>query len=306
MAQDIQELAIVGGGPAGMAAALVAGRCRLAATVVNEESPRNRVTHASHGFLTRDGAHPSELLEVAKAQLRAYPTVVYETGRVLTVARQDDAFHLRLASGRELRARRVLLATGHSDELDALGLPGIHEVYGKGVFPCPFCDGFEQSGKRLAVFGAQGVERHATLLKMWSDDVAVFTNGRALDADAKAALARNGVAVHEGKVLALEANDGRLARVRLEGGSVERDAGFLWDWMSVPSTTFADDLGVRRASHPRGAPVFEADDAGRTNVPRVYVVGDLRSGFSKLLGAAADGARCVEHIVHELAQERWR
>lgn len=306
MEPTTHELAIVGGGPAGMAAALVAGRARLEAVVLNEELPRNRVTRASYGFLTRDGTHPLEMLRLAKEQLRRYPSVRYVTDKVTGAVREGDAFVLRLSAGGEVRARRVVLASGFRDDLDRLRLPGIHEVYGTSVFPCPFCDGYEHSGARIAAFGAEGIEVYAAMLRMWSDDVHVFTNGRALGAAAKEALTQNGVPFHEAKVLELVAEDGRLRAVRLEGGLVERDVGFLRDKAGVLATSLGDDLGVRRKPNPGGFDTYDADEHGKTGVPGVYVVGDLRTGFSRLMPAAAEGGRCVEQIVHEISQERWR
>lgn len=301
------DLAVVGGGPAGMAAALVAGRSRLDAVVLNEELPRNRVTRASYGFLTRDGTHPLEMLRLAKQQLGKYPSVRYLADKVIGAARRGDAIVLRRSAGEDIHARRVILAAGCRDDLDALGLPGIRDVYGASVFPCPFCDGFEHAGARVAAFGAEGIEAYAAMLRMWTDDVHVFTNGRALDLAAKEALARNGVPLHEEKVLELVSKAGRLLAVRLEGGSlVERDVGFLRDRPGVPATTLGDDLGVRRKLNPGGFLTYEADEQGKTDVPGVYVVGDLRTGFSRLMPAASEGGRCVEHIVHEISQERWR
>ncbi|AIC15520.1 NAD(P)/FAD-dependent oxidoreductase [Nitrososphaera viennensis] len=307
MILSTHDLAIVGGGPAGMAAALVAGRCRLDAVVINEENPRNRVTIASHGFLTRDGVHPLELLQVAKSQLQKYPSVIYYTDQVIAALEEDDGgFRIQRAVGPEIHAQRVIIAAGNRDDLDSLRLPGIHDVYGKSVYPCPFCDGFEHSDERIAVFGAEGVERHVPIIKMWSDDVHVFTNGRTLSTQAKQELDRNSVSVHEGRVRRLVSQDGRLVEVQLENESIERDAGFLWDKAGVPSNTLADDLGVPRNMNPWGIVTYQADEFGRTSVPGVYVVGDLRSGFSRLTVAAAEGGRCVEHIVHEISMEMCR
>jgi len=306
MTREVLDLAIVGGGPAGMAAALMAGRCRLNTVIINEEKPRNSVTVASHGFLTRDGVHPLQLLQTAKWQLRKYRSVTYDVDRVVEAEREGDAFRLRLGAGNEFRVARVIIATGHRDDLDKLSLPGIRHVYGKSVFPCPFCDAYEHSGERLALFGGAGVDRYAPVVKMWSDDVAVFTNGRQLSAETRQAMERNRVEVHESKILGLESKDGRLLSVRLEGGRVERDAGFLWEQPGVPATTLADDLGVQRSTSPRGIATYETDEMGATNVPGVFVVGDLRTGFSKLMGAASEGARAIERIVHDIAYERWR
>lgn len=306
MDSTIHDLAIVGGGPAGMAAALVAGRCRLDTVIINEEKPRNRVTTASHGFLTRDGAHPLELLQVARNQLQKYTSVVYYADQVIAASKEYGGFCVQRAAGPEIHARRIIIATGNRDDLDSLGLPGIHEVYGKSVYPCPFCDGFEHSNERIAVFGAEGVEHHVPIIRMWSDDVHVFTNGRTLSVQAKQALAHNTVPVHEGRVRQILSQDGRLTEVQLEDGSIERDAGFLWDKPGVPSNTLADDLGVPKNRNPWGIVAYQADEWGKTNVPGVYVVGDARTGFSRLMAAASEGGRCVEHIVHEISQQRWR
>lgn len=289
-----------------MAAALVTGRCRLDAVIINEEKPRNRVSTASHGFLTRDGAHPLELLQVARTQLQKYPSVTYHADQVIAASKEDGGFLLQRAAGLDIRARRVIIATGNRDDLDGLGLPGIHDVYGKSVYPCPFCDGFEHSDARIAVFGAEGVEHHVPIIRIWSGDVHVFTNGRTLSSQAKQELDRHGVPVHEGRVHQLVSQDGRLIEVQLENESIERDAGFLWDKAGVPSNTLADDLGVPRNMNPWGIVTYQADEFGRTSVPGVYVVGDLRAGFSRLMAAAAEGGRCVEHIVHEISMERWR
>lgn len=300
------DLVILGGGPAGMSAALVAGRARLRVAIVNEERPRNRVTAASHGFWTRDGTHALELLEAGKRDLAKYRTVDYRLGHAAAVARTDGVFTVQLGAGRPLAARRLLIATGHRDDLAALELPGIEETYGKSIFPCPFCDGFEHSDERIAVFGGKGVEQHVPLLRMWSKDVEVFTNGRPLEEAAKAAFRRNGVPYHEGKVVRIESTGGRLEAIRLEAGRVQRDVGFLWDKAGAPASTFADDLGVPRNLNPWGVPMYAADEFGRTDVPGLYVIGDARTGFQRLVQAAAEGARCAEGIIHDMAKEGWK
>jgi len=301
------DLAIIGGGPAGMSGALVAGRARLSTVVVNAESPRNRVTKASHGFLTRDGVHPLELLRLAKEQLTPYPSVTYRADRVRSVERSEDGFSIHLESGDRLIARRVLLATGYVDDLDQLGIPDLGAVYGTSVFPCPFCDGYEHRDERLALFGAAAVAHMTPMLKVWSDDVAVFTHGRSLDAELAEALAARDVPVHTAAIVALHHDDGVLRGVELETGEVvPRDAGFLAEILGVPATPFADDLGVGTKTSPWGFEAPDADEHGRTNVDGVYVVGDARTGFSGLMHAASEGGGCVEHIVHELASERWR
>lgn len=300
------DLVIIGGGPAGMSAALIAGRCLLNAAIINAEAPRNRVTTASHGFLTRDGAHPTELLAVAKEQLNKYPSVEYRNARASAVRSAPDGFVVELASGEKLSSRRVILATGFRDELSTLKLAGIEEVYGKSVYPCPFCDGFEHARGRVALFGGAGVENYAALIHMWTEDMIVFTNGRALDEGARASLRLNGVQIYEEVVRRLVSKNGVLSGVELADGTlVERDSGFLWDDAGVAATRFAEDLGVATKPTEWGTLGFDADDTGKTNVEGVYVVGDARTGFSGLMAAASEGGGCVEHIVHTISHERW-
>lgn len=236
------DLAIIGGGPAGMSAALTAGRALVDTVVVNAESPRNAVTTASHGFLTRDGAHPSD----------------------------------------------------------------IEQVYGTTVYPCVFCDGFEHHGERLALFGREGAIHYASTVALWTDDLVVFTNGEPIWADDAAAFARNGVQIQTGSICRLESKDGRLVAVEMESGErIERDAGFIADDYSSPSSDFAELLGVAVAENDWGMKALDASETGATKVAGLHVIGDARTGFSGLIAAAAEGAACAEWIVHEIATARW-
>lgn len=289
-----------------MGAALISGRVGLSTLVVNAEEPRNNVTTASHGFLTRDGAHPSELLEVAKSQLEKYKTVRYVQGRVREVRSVEDGFELGLEGGETATAERVVVATGYRDELRKLNLPGIERVYGKSVYPCPFCDGFEHRGERMAVFGGEGIEHFASMVRMWSEDLAVFTNGEKLSTEESARITDRGVQFYDSKVTALISEAGVLRAVELEGGHrVERDCGFLGGDFSEPATRFAEGLGVEETTNDWGMKVYVADSAGKTNVDGVYVVGDAKSGFGGLLAAAREGAAALEAIAHEIAATRW-
>ncbi len=298
------DLAIVGGGPAGMAAALVAGRARLRTVVFNEEAPRNAVSLASHGLLTRDGAHAEELLAVAKGQLRKYTRVTYRKERVLDIDREETHFVLRASEG-ALRARRVILATGFRDLLEDLALPGIEEVYGRSVFPCPFCDGFEHADERWAVFMTEGVSHYAAILRVWSKDLVVFTNGRSLSEEARAELDAHGIPYDESRVVALHSEDGVLKTVETTSRRWDRDAGWLGEEFAEPAAPFADALGVKRIKNPWGRLAFEVGEGGETEVDGLYLVGDAHRQFGGLAAASYDGSACAMHIVHAVAAERW-
>lgn len=300
------DVLIIGGGPAGMSAALTAGRARLDTVIVNAEAPRNAVTTASHGFLTRDGAHPSELLAVATQQLARYGTVRYRNDVVVTAAATETGFEVVLAGGEVLAADRLVVATGQTDSLDRLGLAGIEEVYGKSVYPCIFCDGFEHRGERLALFGCDGTVHYAPMVRLWTDDLVVFTNGGTLPDDDTTEFARAGVQVVTQPIRRLESTDGKLLAVELVSGErIERDAGFISDEYSEPANTFAEQLGATSSMNDWGQTGLEATETGGTNIPGLHVIGDARTGFSGLIAAAAEGAACAETIVHEIATERW-
>lgn len=299
------QLAIIGGGPAGMAAALIAGRARVNAVLLDAHSPRNAVAHASHGFLTRDGAHASELHEVALEQLEKYPTVRYVRERVEDVVPVSGGFRIATAAGRDWSAQRVVFATGLRTDLSTVGLENIDAVYGRSVFPCPFCDGFEVSDRRLAVFASAAASHMAPLLRMWSGDVIVFTNGRPLGPEDRQTIEGRGIVVEDGSIECLEHEGGRLIHVVLaDGRRVARDAGFLGEPHAVLATDLPARLGVGTAVHPfMGSEHYEADEFGKTGVDGVYVVGDLKRVFGGITAAAHDGYMCAAGIVNELARE---
>ena len=303
---QLHDVVIIGGGPAGMSAALTAGRTLLDTVIVNAEAPRNAVTTASHGFLTRDGAHSTELLAVAKQQLSKYETVQYVNDTVITTRQAGTGFEVALTGGRTLTTRRLVIATGFSDDLSKLNLAVIEDVYGKSVYPCVFCDGFEHQGERLAVFGREGALHYAPMARLWTDDLIVFTNGASLSPDERGEFERNGVRFHTESVRRLDSTEGRLLAVELETGErIERDAGFISDDYSNPSSTFAESLGVARSTNDWGMVGLDATETGGTSIAGLHVVGDARTGFSGLIAAAAEGAACAEMIAHEIAAERW-
>jgi thioredoxin reductase len=289
-----------------MSAALIAGRGLLKTVVVNAERPRNIVTTASHGFLSRDGVHPRELLAITKEQLKKYETVRYIAGLVARVAKAGEGFEVELKDGTQLRTKRLVVATGFTDVLSLLSLPGIEEVYGKSVYPCVFCDGFEHRGERLALFSKSGEDFYVPMVRHWSKDVALFTNGTAIDPERKRLLEGRGVLVLEEEVAKLVSIGGKLQAVELRSGDrVARDAGFISDEYSKPSTPFAEQLGVGKTQNDWGMEVLDVLPSGASKVDGLYVVGDARSGFGGLMASAAQGAACMEGIVHELAAQRW-
>lgn len=301
------QVTIIGGGPAGMSAALVLGRSRIKTLLLNTEQPRNLVTTHSHGFLTQDGKHPSEIFAVAKEQLSKYKAVEYRTEKAVDVRHSDGGFVVKTDAG-EYTSQRVIIATGHKDNIAAVGVDGLIEVYGKSVYPCPFCDGFEMANKKLAVIGdGMMAPMFSKTISHWSDDVMVFTNGDAVsDPELATKLKAGGIAIVEQKIDKLVSENGQLRAIVLEDGtSIEREGGFIPDTKSEESTPFAKNLNVPTEEGFWGMEMYTVDDAKETPIKGLYIIGDARTGWSGVAGSVAEGSEVGAAITHQIIEERW-
>ncbi len=276
---------IIGGGPAGLAAALMLGRARRRVLLCDAGPPRNAPAHHSHGFLTRDGAPPSELIAKGRADLAAYPGVELRTAEVTGAEAAPDGFVARLADGSSVRARGIVVAAGVRDHLP--DTPGFAEMWGTGVFFCPYCHGWELRGETLAVYGQDAYATHMVyLLKAWTDDVVLVPDGPlALDADARTKLARNDIRVREGRVAALEGDDDGLRALRFDDGTRLPCRGLLFKPPTTPRSRVPEQLGA--ASGPDGMPIVDRQQ--QTTVPFLFVAGDMGTMPPSLLNAAASG-----------------
>ena len=295
------DVAIVGGGPAGLSAALLLGRCRRHVVVIDAGEQRNRKAHAIHGYLTRDGASPTDVLRAAQTELLRYPTVRLRSGIVTEIAGARGAFAVHTADGVPVTARRVLLATGVIDVVP--GIEGLPELFGRSVHHCPHCDGYEYGDRPIGVYGQAGPGVEAALAMLaWSDDVVLFTDGRPLAPDARRRCEALGVIVREERVVRLEGRDGRLERVALAGGStVARAALFL-----VAGQREQSDLAKQLGCEINADGVVVADEHEVTRVPGVYVAGDAAVGEQLVVVAAAQGAIAATKIHASLWEEDLR
>ena len=292
------DVVIVGGGPAGLSAALMLGRCRRRVVVIDAGEHRNRKAHAVHGYPTRDGAAPLDILRAAQTELLRYPTVELRWGIVTGVTGARGAFTARTADGGTVEARRVLLATGVVDVVP--GIAGLPELFGRSVHHCPHCDGYEYAGKPIGVYGQSGPGIEAALAMLaWSDDIVLFTDGRPLAADDRMRCERVGVAVRDERIVKLEGQDGRLERVVLaDGSTVARVALFL-----VAGQRERSDLAKQLGCELNADGVVVADEHALTSVPGVYVAGDASTGEQLVVVAAAQGAIAATKIHDSLWEE---
>lgn len=290
------DVAIVGGGPAGLSAALVLGRARKSVVLFDAGPPRNAAAERVHGFVTRDGTPPAEFRRIGREQLRPYSVDVRDA-RVEEITREGASFQVRAGSG-EVLARRVLLATGMVDEIP--DLPGCRELWGKSVFQCPYCHGWEVRDRR---FGAvvQGPEwlEFAIFLKGWTGDVTAFTNAAfPVPAEMQDRLRGAGVRLEERRITGLRDKGGTLAAVELDGGpEIACEALFLKPRQR--QTRLVEGLGL--ALDDKG--FVRVDEHRRTSVPGIYAAGDLTTMMQAALPGAAAGAHAAYSMNHELTME---
>jgi thioredoxin reductase len=279
------DVVIVGGGPAGLSAALILGRCRRRVLLCDAGTPRNRWATALHGFLTRDGTPPLELLRLGREELSAYGIDVrHDT--VTAVERGHAFFEITIGQEERVPAQAVLLATGVCDQLPPI--PGIRECYGKSVHHCPYCDGWEHRDEPVAVIGrGAGACGLALSLTTWTPRVTLCTNGWAPNRQQRTQLAAHHVAVRTSRVLGLDHGDGRVARVCLDADEPVDCRGVFLSCAQSQQSEVARRLGCEFTR--KGT--VKTDHLGETCVPGVYVVGDASWDVQFVVVAAAEGAK---------------
>ena len=288
------DVVIVGGGPAGLSAALVLGRARRKVVVVDSGEPRNAAAHEAHGFLTRDGIAPAELLRLGREEITGYGVEVL-TDQVVSVS---GSFEVRLASGAVLRARKLLVTAGMGDELP--DLPGVAELWGDQVHFCPYCHGYEVRDDQVGVVaeGPMGVMK-AVMLREWAPDTVLFSGGYEPTEDEAERLAARGIAVEQGKVTRLVVADGRLTGVELADGRVVARSAVFVNPTFVPKDNLLRDLGCELVDGPVVTTV-RVDAAGRTSVPGVWAAGNVVDPTAQLISSAGAGATAAVQLNHDL------
>lgn len=289
------DVVVVGGGAAGLSAALVLGRARRRVAVVDAGSPRNAPAAHMQGFLSRDGMSPKDLLAAGRAEATGYGVELIDD-RVLAIG---PGFVVRLADGEPVRARRILVATGVHDTLPAI--PGVPERWGRDLLHCPYCHGWEVRDQPLGVLGTvPGSVQHAQLVRQWSDDVVFFPHTYELSTEEQAGLEARGVRVVRGEVGRLLVEDDRLVGVQMaDGGVVERSAVFI----RPENVPHADGL-LSGLGCDLGADGFVSVDAtGRTSTPGVWAAGNVVDPRAQVITAAGAGSAAAIAINADLVQE---
>lgn len=291
------DVVIIGGGPAGLSAALLLGRSRRRVLICDSGSPRNAPATASHNFLTRDGTPPLQLLQLAREQLQPYATVEFESIAVTEAHSEAEMFAITLADGRNIATRKLLFATGLVDDLPPI--PGIQDLWGKSIAQCPYCHGWEVRDTALAIIGnGPMLFEYARLISGWTHDLVICTNGPSnLTESQLKSLSANKIAVREEEIAELEGSDGQLEAIRFTNGErLSRHAIF----MHVPQhqrSPLPQQLGC--TINEKG--LIQVDAMGATEIAGLYAVGDAAHPMQSIVVAAASGTIAAGRINHELA-----
>jgi len=287
----ILDTIIVGGGPAGLSAALVLGRCLRKVVVCDAGHPRNEPARIFNGYLSRDGSTPGEFLEVSREQLRRYETVQLRHAVVSDVIRGEGLFTVVLESGERLCARTLLLATGLVDELPEI--ENFRQFYGKTAHSCPYCDGWEVRGEPLAVVG--GTQEAADLameLLLWSPDITLCTNAAEASYDEKTArtLERVGVEIVTKQIARLEGRDGDLEGIRFSDDTVLLRKALFFSPGQFQRSPLAEKLGCEFCPEDG---CIQCGENTATCVPGVYAAGNCSKGVQLVIAAVAEGMQAA-------------
>lgn len=295
------DVVIAGAGPAGLSAALVLGRARRRVLLCDTGTPRSWASKEMHAFLSRDPVSPTRFRDISREQVLKYPGVTYAPVEVTAARRSGSHFRVELAGRASVRARKLLIATGLFDIVPRI--PGIDELFGRGVFQCPYCDGWEMRDRRIAVYGKRqrGFEM-ARAITAWGSDIVLFTDGRSgYSDDMRRQLQCKGIRLVETRVARLEGVRGKLAAVALaDGQRIARDALFF-DTPSHNQSKLAQSLGCKFG---RDGGVL-CGDYEATSVPGVYVAGNIIRDVQLSIVAAAEGAKAAFGINRALTREDW-
>ncbi|MCQ6562864.1 NAD(P)/FAD-dependent oxidoreductase [Paenibacillus mendelii] len=294
------DCAIIGGGPAGLNAALVLGRARRTVALIDNNEPRNRVTHASHGFLTRDGIEPAEFRRIAYGEVLRYPSVQHWPVEVTDIRSKEQGFEILTMNGELIVARKVILSVGLKEILPEI--TGLQSMYGRSLFNCPYCDGWELRDKPLVIVSDDpGVYHMAKMIYNWSRDLIVCTNGQVLlTKEQKDQLEAKGIQIIETPIEAFYGPNGLLEQVIFTDDTrIERSGGFIRPKL-LPNSLFAKQLGYEASDNG----MITADEMGRSTVSGLYVAGDAAYvGPSQLIFAAASGSKAAAAVNMDLTEE---
>lgn len=297
------DVVILGAGAAGLSAALVLSRAQRTVAVIDNGQPRNAPAAHMHGFLSRDGMPPGDLLAAGRMEVQGYGGHVLR-GTVTRIARTHSGFDALLSDGTRLAARRLLVATGLTDSLPPIA--GLDERWGRDVLHCPYCHGHEVRNGKVGVIGVEGGSLNSViqvqLVRQWASDVVYFPNGTHLTANQREQLVARAIGVVEGSVTAVVVREDRLRGVLVEGaGTVEREAVFVAPRFT-PRSKVLTELGCDTDEHGW----VTVDKTGLTSLPGVWAAGNAVNPRAQVITAAGEGSAAAIALNNDLVEQDVR
>ncbi|MET1175470.1 NAD(P)/FAD-dependent oxidoreductase [Paenibacillus amylolyticus] len=298
---QLLDVLIIGGGPAGLNAALVLGRARKNVVVIDDETPRNWVTRETHGFVTRDGASPREFRKAAKEQIATYPTVQFASDTATAITGSDGDFEVKTTQGASYRTKKILFAVGKKDL--PLDINGLTEVYGKSAFVCPYCDGWELRDQSLVIIVSGDKALHmAKVISGWTERYTICTNGSdSLTDEQREELKRHNVTVFNAPIQSINSEEGMVQQVVLNDGTAIPCTGVFFQPKLFTGSELPKAIGCEITES--GTVIVDA--SGKTSVAGVYSAGDASSEMYQAITAASLGALSAVSINNELNFEKW-
>lgn len=300
---NVLDCVVIGGGPAGLSASLTLGRARRNIALFDDGTNRGRVTQASHGFLSQDGIKPHVLKENGLKELENYPSILYFHTTVTGILKDtgSEKFIVQTTNGQEFITEKILLASGIQE---IFPIENVRNYYGKSLFSCPYCDGWEQRDKPLMVLAEK--EEHALhmakIVFNWSEDLIVLTNGVELSKEGVQELHKHNIQIISEPIKNLIGDNGDLEKIEfISGEIISRSGGFVVPTYYRPNQ-FAEKLGCKIEEDG----TITTDGVGRTTQKNIYVAGETRKNIPfSIMIAAADGNVAAISINTDLTMERF-
>ncbi|WP_411733281.1 NAD(P)/FAD-dependent oxidoreductase [Paeniglutamicibacter sp.] len=299
---DACDVAIIGGGAAGLAAAQALGRSRRSVVVIDAGEPRNAPAAGVHNFLTRDGLPPRELLALGRAEAEGYG-VRFRDARATATRRDDAGFGIELDDGRQLLSRRIILASGVSDELPEVA--GLAAYWGKNALHCPYCHGWEVRDRDIAVLDSAFAVHQALMFRQLSDRVTLFTAPeRELDPVEREKLEARGIGIVPREINAVRGNDTHLTHLLFRDGADRAVDALVVMPHFAAGVSALSGVGLEATVHPSGIGTYVVtDETGKTEIPGLWAAGNIRDPMAQVVMAAADGLRVGAMVNADLIQE---
>ena len=295
------DVVVIGGGAAGLSAALVLSRACRRVLVIDSGAPRNAPAAHMHGFLSRDGLPPCDLLAIGRDEIRGYRADIVEGAATEVAPCPGWGFRVLLSNGQRVSARRLLVATGLRDELP--DVHGLRERWGRDVLHCPYCHGYEVRDRQLGVLGgAPEAVRYAQLVRQWADDVVLFTPVGSLTGDLRSELTARAIGIVEGDVRRVLVEDDELCAVEMKDGRIVRRAALFVPPRFVPN----NDLLVRLGCDIGEGGWVATGPNGQTSVAGVWVAGNVANPRAQVITAAGEGSAAAIAINADLVDDDVR